>query len=311
MITMEYDSTAQILVELQIAVDNGVDLSKPDLLGDAIITRALDRDLHKVAVFLIKNGASLAELDSEGFPALATVFRTLDKGIISTALSSESFQCVNKELINRSFDALCLAFTESRKFDDITLISYVLNTANIDINKCVVDGESIIFRAIHEFSADLVNLFISYGIDLNVKSADEDGFSPLDYAKDLLNTTYSRDTTRHDKQRVALNRIIATLEALESGRELSITQNLDLVTVVEYTDGLEDGYIFHELSGAFHCFLTHAEIEKGYPKLGRTPAIRTTSGYNPLKLGDFIVTTVTGERSVIKADELAALKKLK
>ncbi|MGG1673532.1 hypothetical protein ACIFOE_23400 [Paenibacillus sp. NRS-1783] len=75
-----------------------------------------------------------------------------------------------------------------------------------------------------------------------------------------------------------------------------------IVSVALYREGLEDGFEFHSLSGAFIQYIPKEDMRSGYPKSLRTPIIQTSEGRKPVNEGDCIITDEQGHRDVCKLD---------
>jgi hypothetical protein len=307
---MPFDQTEEnILHGLKAYVSEGGNINTPDLLQESIITRALNFGYNGVVEFLIDNDADLLSIDSDGSPAILSIFFRAKRNLIEAASRSFKRKPIDKDVIGEAFGCFINHYKSKPKVD-IGLLDFIIESFNIDMKTCEVDNESVVFSTIKNYNAVIFRRLLRWGLALNVVNLE--GRTPIEVIDSLIAETHRGEELLNFRESDNLQNIKELLEHMSTlvpDDVRYISDSWGIVKLEPYKEGMEDGYIFHDFDGKFICFKTHKEMETGFPKSPRVPAISDFNNHTPINEGDSILTLIDGKR--LSVNEKYVSEKLK
>jgi ankyrin repeat protein len=181
---------AIILGRLSAFIQMEGNVNEPDIFGETLLIRSLDKGMHRVAMKLLENGADLNSVDSLGRTAVSYAFQSGAKDIIDVFVKAGVRFKISEYAIYDAFAHVCYSYREGSADVDLSYINYLLDNSTIDVTKSVIRGEPFLYFAIDTHSPSLVKLYFDRGGSIFIRNSH--GMTPLSFSESKLTDSTER-----------------------------------------------------------------------------------------------------------------------
>jgi hypothetical protein len=250
----ELNREDRLIARIKAHISNDGDINEPDLLEESIIVRSLNDNMFKLAEFLIQNGASLTYLDSEGDPALQSVFFHATQPLLEAVVNSNKETPLPQEVVSDAFIYLCQNVINRRNSSSLRMLIYILDSFSLDVNSLLVENKPLSLRIIEEENYDVLAVLAAYGMNLDIES--DTGISLSDIIDSRISTCREYHRKNLEKIKWLLHNVSLLRETGNASLDLRNTTSFYIIK--PYTSELADGVIVQE-GGATNTFIPFEE----------------------------------------------------
>lgn len=319
----EFSYEGMLITNVNKLLASGGNINTKDVFGHTVMSQLLEFPLIEAARKFIPhfdfNSKYTEPYGSEVYvvnPLFQTLYGVGEYGVLNEIIiSNDSFKAAPQEVKESAFSGLIESAYNSRKvcLEDIVALNNFLRYHPVDLLKCSVSyledetiQDNIFLVLMEEGKTNLAYMLLVHGVVSPVKDSEYSFVHQLKNQQlKLVNETEAYDTyATFDKLITEATRI----EALVNGNadaDIYINDKYGYCFVKKYVAGDEDGFIFHTFNGGFHSYVSNSDMAKGYPKLGRVPAVMGLDKPFPVKDGDYVARPLEGGALVVSAADVA------